>query len=489
MKKTILIILVLAVSIGAKSQVTIGSNKKTLEGALLELNNGPAINSSTSTKGVGLPRVQLQAIDKLQMSSNDSEISEKEEHVGLLVYHMRKTEDICDRMPSGTYIWDGERWVPLGFEIPERPKLELPVTQKTGLDQPNSYIVSQSSVVKIPIDKAIAVWDGVSWLGDEADAGVPQGYSTYPLLPQKNLNNLTAELLWTDNRCLILNQENLEIKNGYIEVWVDDRKGKGNAVVALKNNDEVVWSWHIWGTDQPEINIHNGKRWLDRNIGASSATPMDANSIGCHFQWGRKDPFVPPVYWNSTVQKLSYNGKGGSVQVTGSSVTANPTANLTKSINHPLVFITSSGNGYDWYSNTTQGRRWINRWSANPDSKKSPSDPCPEGWRIPVGTGAPTYPWAHPNPPVSLVKTPEMVYQNGWVIPEFGYFPVAGSRSVTTGAFATNSPNNWGGYFWHAHVNNNSSYPAYVSGISPALMYDASATHKAYGFSVRCFEE
>ena len=69
---------------------------------------------------------------------------------------------------------------------------------------------------------------------------------------------------------------------------------KGNAAIAAKDAEgTILWSWHIWMTDQPKDQVYNNGAgtMMDRNLGATSATPGDAGALGLLYQWGRKDPF------------------------------------------------------------------------------------------------------------------------------------------------------------------------------------------------------
>ncbi len=90
-------------------------------------------------------------------------------------------------------------------------------------------------------------------------------------------------------------------KDGYICFKTNDYFKEGNAVVAAKDESgKILWSWHIWMTDQPQehIYINDAGTLMDRNLGATSAAP-DEYSVGLMYQWGRKDPFidVTPKSW------------------------------------------------------------------------------------------------------------------------------------------------------------------------------------------------
>ncbi|WP_126652606.1 T9SS type A sorting domain-containing protein [Chryseobacterium aureum] len=175
---------------------------------------------------------------------------------------------------------------------------------------PNSYLFDpkqNSEGLYIPVRKAYVMWKYDPFLGG---TGVPLG-------------NVTADVLWEDNPGLIKSGAGylLEItgtgENAKIKVPINKSK-EGNAVIALKINDEIFWSWHIWVTDNPEngstyksfSGVSRQKsdgtvelipdsewRWMDRNLGAvgSSITGREWNKNGgLLYQWGRKDP-IPPL--------------------------------------------------------------------------------------------------------------------------------------------------------------------------------------------------
>ena len=169
-------------------------------------------------------------------------------------------------------------------------------------------------------------------------------------------------------------------KDGYISFQTADAFKEGNAVIAAKDaSGKILWSWHIWFTDQPkgQVYYNNAGTMMDRNLGATSATPGDVGALGLLYQWGRKDPFLSggsissqtkaksTITWPSAVSSDSSNG-------TIAYATANPT-----------TFITYNDRNDDWYytgSSSTDNTRWTTS-----ESNKSIYDPCPAGWRVPDG--------------------------------------------------------------------------------------------------------
>lgn len=173
--------------------------------------------------------------------------------------------------------------------------------------------------------------------------------------------------------------------NGEITFKATDRKG--NAVIAAKDAaGNILWSWHIWLTDQPEEQVYyyNAGTMMDRNLGATSATPGDVRALGLLYQWGRKDPFLG----SSSISSSTVAKSTGSWPPAVSSDSSRGT--IAYAIANPTTFITDSGkydgtNNYDWYyfygSDASDNTRWTRS-----KSSKSIYDPCPSGWRVPDGS-------------------------------------------------------------------------------------------------------
>ena len=169
-------------------------------------------------------------------------------------------------------------------------------------------------------------------------------------------------------------------KDGYIAFQTVDTFKEGNAVIAAKDVDgNILWSWHIWLTDQPQGQeyYNNAGVMMDRNLGSTSATPGEVGALGLLYQWGRKDPFLGSSSISSiTVAKSTISWPSSVSSNTSNGTIAYATAN-------PTTFITYNGNNYDWYytgSSSTDNTRWTTS-----ESRKSIYDPCPSGWRVPDG--------------------------------------------------------------------------------------------------------
>ena len=125
---------------------------------------------------------------------------------------------------------------------------------------------------------------------------------------------------------------------------VADPFREGNAVIAAKDAlGTILWSWHIWLTDQPEEQVYynNAGTMMDRNLGATSATPGDVGALGLLYQWGRKDPFLGS-------SSISSNTVAMSTLTWPSAVSSNSTnGTIDYAVEHPTTFIEDNGSNYD----------------------------------------------------------------------------------------------------------------------------------------------
>ena len=153
----------------------------------------------------------------------------------------------------------------------------------------------------------------------------------------------------------------------------------GNAVIAAKDNSgAILWSWHIWvckdydpvATAQTYYN--NAGVMMDRNLGATSATPGSVGALGLLYQWGRKDPFLGSSGISSNSQAKSTLSWPSPVNSTSSNGT------IAYAVAHPTTFIGGvSSSNYDWVYSSRDNTLW--------KSAKTIYDPCPPGWKVPTG--------------------------------------------------------------------------------------------------------
>ena len=94
-------------------QVTIGGLDVPKIGALLDLKQSNALGQNSS-KGLGLPRVALQAYNKLEPCVV-TDASSMASHIGLMVYNTNDDTAAGGVLKKGLYFWDGNSWQPSGM--------------------------------------------------------------------------------------------------------------------------------------------------------------------------------------------------------------------------------------------------------------------------------------------------------------------------------------------------------------------------------------
>ncbi|MCR5351596.1 MAG: fibrobacter succinogenes major paralogous domain-containing protein [Bacteroidales bacterium] len=185
---------------------------------------------------------------------------------------------------------------------------------------------------------------------------------------------------------------------------------KGDALVALKNtNGVILWSWHLWVTDyNPDVEmtpvsgtyvypvpgapgsaIHRyfGTIWrtgkayenafiMDRNLGAVASTGRPDDTRGAYYQFGRKDPLYKDI--------SGTNGSSGELIAAG---VHNPDKYFSKwNADDPLSSRTAIWGDPKLINGVGHG-------GDNCEANKSIYDPCPPGWKVPVGGGGAASIW------------------------------------------------------------------------------------------------
>lgn len=224
--------------------------------------------------------------------------------------------------------------------------------------------------------------------GETANCYIVSGPATYKFKSVKGNSSesvglvASTEVLWESFGTSVTPEigdlvEIVDHADGYIYFKVPDSFKEGNAVIAAKDASEtILWSWHIWLTDRPEEQLYYNYAgvMMDRNLGATSATPGDVCALGLLYQWGRKDPFLSSSDIHAAKQAASTIKWPTSVPSTSF-------GSISYAVQHPTTFITCDQNdNWDWYYTgnfSTDNTRW--------QSEKTIYDPCPSGWRVPDG--------------------------------------------------------------------------------------------------------
>lgn len=274
-------------------------------------------------------------------------------------------------------------------------------------------------------------------------------------------------------------------KDGYIEFETAKNFREGNAVIAAKDaNGTILWSWHIWLTDQPQgqAYINGAGVMMDRNLGATASTPGDVGALGLLYQWGRKDPFLGSSSISSSTEAKSTITWPSTVQSSSSQGT------IAYATAHPTTFITYNSNNGDWYyssDSSTDNTRW--------QSNKTVYDPCPAGWRVPDGGESGVWSkafgtsssWetssngASANYGMDFSKTDKKLGSYGPI-----WYPASGFRFSSNGSlnFVCSHCS-----YWSVSPN---GYNAYLLGFDIyGRVYPAGIYYRSRGQSVRCLQE
>ncbi len=473
---TILLSLISGTFISA--QVTIGMGAAPARAGLLQIKDQTAdANNVTCTKGgLILPRVSLVNLQTLEPFISPSDVkyeSEKSENVGLLVYNISKV----NQFTPGLYLWDGERWGILrlsadtktpgdddGTTVPTDPNVPIDINDPAGLKLSNAFIVGNNKSVDIPVIKAYSVWKQL-------------------LNVDVNLSGkVTAELLWQDTPDLI---KSVSLPDGdksfssKIRVTTNNSSIKGNALVALKVDGVVRWSWHIWVTDyDPEVSggqkVFNNVTFMNRNLGALNITPGNIGSLGLLYQWGRKDPLAGSSAVDSNTEKELYTLSGEITYTKKAAVSAE--YNLSNAIINPVTFYFSTVGNQDWYSNSSSLKN-DHLWNTT-DGSKGVYDPCPRGWRVPSSGAGSSCPW-------NGLGGSSAAFDKGkgedW--PQAGYYPAAGYRNSANGDLSNVGTE---GYVWAASTFYSTAYRLWFKSYYTQI---DEKDCRAKANSVRCVKE
>ena len=324
----------------------------------------------------------------------------------------------------------------------------------SGRTTANCYVVSAPGWYKFPL-----VYGNTLKNGDPNMSGV-QGYHLRhdgnaiesPWIRYQlggTLDDYSAELVWQDNnpsctfeRCDhddhkhgVIDTLKLQMDNGaaYMFFKVPQHSIQpGNNLIALKKGNDIVWSWHIWVTDQPleatgdhdrylstligwiPISLQGGNNGMDVyparseqlkivQVSGNQKIPEGKEAIifvsqpgnmiqklktdriykygrGVYFQYGRKDPMFPAQSTREdnspgNVTQRIYDREGNLIEgeMAGMMPKENGSNNpsVANSIKEPAVFYSSN--------NTPFSQHVGGYWS--PD-KKTVYDPSPIGYRV-----------------------------------------------------------------------------------------------------------
>ncbi len=297
--------------------------------------------------------------------------------------------------------------------------------------------------------------------------------------------------------------DNIEFYVSYDEYDLDgddleDDILEGNAVLAAYDEDgEILWTWHIWVSDYAEADREvelNGVTFMSRNLGANSNSTKDYYSIlqsyGMYYQWGRKDPFVGPLYFDATggSDAVMYDEALSSATISYEEVTST-IGKESYLVENPLTYVLGvEDSSYDWLYSNHSSTLW--------GDTKTINDPCPKGWRVPSadafsGLMIPT---------LSSSEMTDAADDYGWDLSDAqgnsALFMGLGRRTYLTGKIHNYNLNEerpapWVGYYWTtaadaATTTSYAMYFAYDQDEPSNSVIQTSKYYRANGMQIRC---
>lgn len=335
------------------------------------------------------------------------------------------------------------------------------------------------------------------------------------------LDTKRVALLWQNNMGVVRNVE-LSGDNAtlYVNASEDDASQavNTNAVVAAYNNaGEVIWSWHLWIVNESPLtatdSYSNGKEFMSVNLGAftnsngSFDTQQIYDSQGLFYQWGRKDPFPRPYFYDSAGGEVEsrFNEEGTILTEKFVERTAE-SGNMEYTTKYPMRYIYNdqhseyngdNGDGVgDWLVTSDN-----NLWGKE---KNLLNDPCPYGWRVPTAEELSVLELSaeEDNTALEIAKR-----QYGWHLSDgvsSYFYPACGRRRYSDGKVENMNykdgvypsiPEPWEGHYWTSS--------ATTDGKAISLYFDLTTSRsalinkfvksqprfRANGLQVRCVKE
>lgn len=315
------------------------------------------------------------------------------------------------------------------------------------------------------------------------------------------LQTVELKLLWQTSSGLI---KYLDMRDGGASFFIEedkDNEGKvkpGNALIAAYDaNGEIVWSWHVWVTNNaPEDDVVtlNGITMMNKNLGAeinsngSTDGSVIYQSYGMYYQWGRKEPFVGPLAYNfpSNDDAMIVDTDGYRLALKYVDSTAEQ-GSVQWAIANPMALIKGNkDNDYNWLYEGADDELW----SA---STKSEYDPCPAGWRMPANA-------LFDN--LTIKEAADAQKQYGWTLVDAEnneyFFTAQGRRNYLDcrlDIFNDDAtlPVPWSGYYWSATTDAAEAKALYFDiATSPEdvnALNTSRPMHRANAMPVRCVKE
>lgn len=297
----------------------------------------------------------------------------------------------------------------------------------------NCYLVHNPGTYKIPLVYGNAIKNGetnsLAYHATESGNNIKpdlvnhaDAVITDPWLKNNSATPDGAELLWQDVNGMITA---VGIDGDFLTFTVAGTEA-GNAVIAAKMGSTIVWSWHIWVTDETlssttavDASTHTynvaavNVGWVSDKVnttyqGSSCVVRATCNGVTLQFvvqqsnyvtsaysngrnpyyQWGRKDPEIP--------MNLYTNYNCNTYDISGNAVTTSAGKTITTVSGAYTIGTTIQNPHKHYYNNSNYGpynESKYNYWDINQNNTeaittatvKTVYDPCPPGFCVPTG--------------------------------------------------------------------------------------------------------
>ena len=403
----------------------------------------------------------------------------------------------------------------------------------------NCYLVHAPGTYKIPLVYGNAIKNGdetstaafyttqtsntLQRLVNHADAGI----TTPWIKTQLGACPDGAQLVWEDVKGMISSVGIDTSGNGFLTFTVDpDKIGEGNAVIAATLSGTIVWSWHVWVTNETLSNLTsintgshtyqvapvnvgqvNGTIKAGATIYAGELCQVRATVNGVteefqvsakdyvtggtayynpspYYQWGRKDPMYPVIG--------GYNSIGTRItDYIGTTIISTTSATPGATIQHPDFWYYNESNSGPYGTGTAYaGKR--NYWDAENitlDNSNSTSravatvktvyDPCPPDFCVPTSN---LYKYIYSNYSSYFPWTSSPLGRTWNKDGAYLFFPANGRRHIYANLIYDNNATYWAATpsdGWYARVLNFTQNNVYFE------LY----SKRSCGFSIRAVAE
>lgn len=339
-----------------------------------------------------------------------------------LAYHFRYNDKAIGQEYSSVMVYDPDKYyTKRSAAYPVRCVVEnsaAVVTDLSAVQTANSYVVSKTGFYKFKVTTrgngvtGLNIVQGNSSFYRTFDAGLGAGISDIDKVDvlwwQGDLSggsyfkklldsNPSSEKIAEE--CPVIMLDNGRVEDGYVMIYVKANENTyGNVgLAAYDTNGNILWSWHIW--IHPEIQVVRLGDYtvMDRNLGATYAPASDADfnsdnyfaNLGLYYQWGRKDPYFPPLTdTNTDTRTQPWFKKTTTGWIKRIANETSPKGSIQQSVQYPLSFYTSN-NTY-WQTTYMDSKGAVNDlWGyvgaagvKGESFAKTMYDPCPPGYRV-----------------------------------------------------------------------------------------------------------